>query len=89
MRSNRPKSKEFDEMAQRFAAGALVNIQKEFERRHLLPLNKEAHAVILAVMQNVARQSQSAIATLALTGTDVTLAVLPPPPNPAQPPTPL
>lgn len=85
----RPPAEYFDGLAEGLSRGALENIEDLFAKYSLLPFTAEQREVTLTLMRASARQLISAVAELALTGTDVTHAVLPnhcpesnPPPSP-------
>lgn len=83
-RKKTPPPEHFDQIAVAFTNGALDNIIKLYAKHSRLPLLTKDKAILQTVMFSLSRQSMSVTAELALTGTDVTLAVLPKdqPPSP-------
>lgn len=85
------KSEEWFQQAALFnGERALEFVCDQFQKYGLLPLGKEQRDIILSTLQASIRATQSDVAELALTGVDVTFAVLPKPAvDPDAPPSPL
>lgn len=80
---------QFDELSDDIGNTTLVVIDKEIERRNILPMNDEGRAVVLAAIRRAARFAMSSLAHLHVAGIDIRPAAckgaLETPPDPLSP----